>query len=240
MFHNLKLKALHALMRNLGYSSSPASSYAAYSQEGEDILLWRIISPHTTEKGTYVEVGSNDPWKYSNTGFFYEKGWRGIAIDPNPDFSESFQKERPEDIFLQIGISDRPSNLTYYKFDVSFYNTFSKEAAEDILAKQAATIIHESQVAVVPLATALLQVWPHGKEIDLLSIDAEGLDYQIIQSHDFNKFPVKYVIAECDCETLDQVSANPISKYLSNLGYAPVSKLCKSIIFFHSSQLYKV
>ncbi|MBX9852462.1 MAG: hypothetical protein K2X86_11990 [Cytophagaceae bacterium] len=51
----------------------------------------------------------------------------GINIEPNPDQFERFNKLMPEDINLNLGISDKKDRLTYYKFNAPALNTFDKK-----------------------------------------------------------------------------------------------------------------
>src|SRR5882762_9035683 len=87
----------------------------SYSQEGEDMILQRIFAGK--ERGFYVDVGAHHPRRFSNTYFFYRKGWSGINIEPSPEAVRAFQSDRKRDTNLQCGISDRAGNLTYYSFD---------------------------------------------------------------------------------------------------------------------------
>ena len=50
----------------------------SYAQEGEDLLLERILGKQG--KGFYVDVGAHHPVRFSNTFLFYKRGWRGINI----------------------------------------------------------------------------------------------------------------------------------------------------------------
>ena len=92
------------------YLNSHAGTY--YSQEGEDILLSRIFGEQT--EGFYVDVGAHHPRRFSNTCFFYKRGWRGINIDALPGSMKVFQKLRPHDINLELAVSEREQVLTYY------------------------------------------------------------------------------------------------------------------------------
>ena len=55
----------------------------SYAQEGEDLILYRMIYGKI-DKGFYVDVGAHHPKRFSNTYFFYRKGWRGINVEPMP------------------------------------------------------------------------------------------------------------------------------------------------------------
>jgi len=62
----------------LNFKNTYLDGYAlkSYSQEGEDMILRRIFERQST--GFYVDVGAHHPKRFSNTYFFYKKGWSGI------------------------------------------------------------------------------------------------------------------------------------------------------------------
>lgn len=197
------------------------------------MLLWRILDAEHDRVGTYVEVGSNHPWKCSNTAFFYQRGWSGVAIDPNPDFAPLFARERPRDVFLNVGVGDVEDELTYHRFEEPLLNTFSSAKAAEIAARGVRPLSAPSKVKVLPLGDALSRVWPEGKALDLLSIDAEGLDERIVASHDFARFPAAHVIVEFDAPVISPGSEPVIVALLRSRGYVFVSKLLKSGLFIH-------
>ena len=84
----------------------------SYSQEGEDMILKRLFGGQ--KFGFYVDVGAHHPKRFSNTYYFYKKGWRGINIDAMPGSMIAFDKLRPRDINIERPISDKKQILTYY------------------------------------------------------------------------------------------------------------------------------
>jgi FkbM family methyltransferase len=70
----------------------------SYAQEGEDVLLDRLLAKQTD--GFYVDVGAHHPKRFSNTHYFYMRGWSGINIEPNPVVVGSFRQMRRRDINL--------------------------------------------------------------------------------------------------------------------------------------------
>src|SRR5215207_3271493 len=95
---------------------------SSYAQEGEDLVLRRLFEERTT--GFFVDVGAHHPRRFSNTYLFYRAGWRGINVEPNPDLTPLFARERPRDVTLQLGVSDVPGMLTYFRFNDGALNTF--------------------------------------------------------------------------------------------------------------------
>jgi uncharacterized membrane protein len=78
----------------------------SYAQSREDILLAAFFADD--EIGFYVDVGACHPVLHSVTKYLYDRGWRGMNIEPLPAGAAAFAKGRPRDINLQLGISDEP------------------------------------------------------------------------------------------------------------------------------------
>lgn len=114
------------LLKNYCYRKFRTS----FAKSGEDLQVFQLLKQKTN--GTYVDVGSHHPIKGSNSFFFYLRGWTGVCVDPNPDFKLLYLKYRPNDIFLNIGISDEPGTMEYYRLidELSVRNSFSKEYIE--------------------------------------------------------------------------------------------------------------
>ena len=56
---------------------------SSYAQEGEDLIINRMIYGKI-DQGFFVDVGAHHPKRFSNTYFFYKKGWKGISIEARP------------------------------------------------------------------------------------------------------------------------------------------------------------
>ena len=67
-------------------------------------MLHRALRP--VQQGFYVDVGANDPVCHSITKAFYERGWRGINIEPVQSWFGKIEADRSEDVNLQIAITD--------------------------------------------------------------------------------------------------------------------------------------
>ena len=111
----------------MGNATKILSSFSA--KEGEDIILSEFF-PNKTD-GFYVDVGAHHPMRFSNTHMFYKKGWRGINIDAMPGSMKAFERKRPRDINLEIGVSGKEGEMTFYMFDDPALNGFSMEISKD-------------------------------------------------------------------------------------------------------------
>src|SRR5262249_8232028 len=75
----------------------------SYSQEGEDLILDRILDSKRT--GFYIDVGCHHPFRFSNSYLFYRRGWQGICVDPLPEAKSSFRRYRPRDTFVETAVA---------------------------------------------------------------------------------------------------------------------------------------
>lgn len=74
-----------------------------YSQNFEDLYLWRVFKD--VGCGTYIDVGTNNPLSSSVSRIFFEQGWRGIHVEPNPLLFESIRMHRPNGDNFQLAVS---------------------------------------------------------------------------------------------------------------------------------------
>lgn len=159
--------------------------YTVFSQFGEDAVLLEVLKDR--KEGRYVDVGAHHPYRYSNTYLLYKKGWRGVNIDPNPHTIQLFNKARPSDENICVGVG-RAGILTYYRFSDPAVNTFKKEEAEKWKEKSFLKFLGTIETKIRPLSELV-----HGP-IDLLTIDAEGMDLEVLQSYDWKHFPHVIII----------------------------------------------
>ena len=68
-------------------------NFISYAQNLEDVMLYRILK--RVEAGFYIDVGAQHPVLDSVNKAFYDRGWRGINIEPNSEDFSLLQKERP-------------------------------------------------------------------------------------------------------------------------------------------------
>lgn len=218
--------------RVLGDPQIPPYSVLSYSQEGEDRVIARFLDLDRSPEGFYVDVGAHHPVKYSNTYMFYERGWRGINIDPRPGIARVFQEVRPRDVNLEFGVSLRGGNLDYYEFNEPALNGFSKEVAEQSNGKHGYSIVNVKKIATFPLAQVLDKYLPAKQAIDFLSVDVEGLDEEVLRSNDWGKYRPRLVLAEdLNVRSLLQVSNSPLITFLVEQGYDFAGKTFNTLIF---------
>lgn len=202
----------------------------SFSQEGEDVLLERILGD-INYKGSYLDIGAHHPMRFSNTYKFYLAGWRGINIEATPGSSEIFNEARPLDINIEVPVSDKEEELTFYIFNHPELNTFSEGHAKQWDGKAGNKVIEKLKLNTTTIDVILNKHAQENKNFDFLSIDVEGLDLRILRTIDFNEYSFNFIIVEDTTEVLDIV-AGEIYEYLLSKGYQFLSKLYFSSIYY--------
>lgn len=165
----------------------------SFSQEGEDQILSQFF--YGVNKGFYIDIGAHHPIKYSNTYKFYLNGWRGINIDAMPGSMSEFNKIRPEDINLEMGISNSVVYLEYFMFEHSGLNTFSKDMAF-LQIQNGYKPTQSIEILTNNLEEVLRRYLPVGNIIDFLSLDVEGFELEVLKSNNWTDFRPKIILVE--------------------------------------------
>lgn len=159
----------------------------SYSQSGEDMIIDFIFTAMRIFKPSYVDIGAHHPFYLSNTAYFYQKGCRGICIEPDPILFKEIKKYRKKDVCLNVGIGFKDENAAdFYQMSSPTLNTFSKAQASDYELNCNVSIDKVIKIKlqnINSILNELCEVTPN-----FVNVDVEGLDYEIISSFDFVKF----------------------------------------------------
>lgn len=169
--------------------------------------------------GYFVDIGAYDPYRFSNTNYFYGLGWTGINIEPSPDGFKRFEIHRKRDKNLNIGISLEESELIYYRFEEAALNTFDTERVKFLEETTNYKSKDSVKVKVRPLAS-VLQEFSLDKEIDFMNIDVEWNEISVLKSGDWKKFRPKVILIEILNFELETIAKNPIHLLLNEIGYS--------------------
>jgi FkbM family methyltransferase len=210
---------------------------ACYSWEGEDVLIGKISQDYLgISAGFYVDVGAHHPFFLSNTQYLYERGWRGVNIDATPGSMNAFREHRPEDINLELGVSPTPGILTFSVFSATELNGF---LPEEVLRQHKARGFERTGEIEIETRTLSSILSAHAVDnIDLLSIDVEGMDENILRSLDFQRWRPKLIIAEVlGASDMASVQRHSITLLLAQNGYTLFSRLHFSAVFMDAAHI---
>jgi FkbM family methyltransferase len=164
----------------------------SYAQNWEDVRLARVFPGGS---GTYLDVGAFEPVFHSVTKLFYERGWRGVNVEPQPPIFARLAAERPGDVNLNVGLADRADVLTFYETPgwpglSSFHPSVPYEAR-----KRGVEVI-ERTIPVVTLAEVCDRHVGAGRAVEFLKVDAEGYERAVLEGGDWSRWRPRVVLVE--------------------------------------------
>lgn len=182
-------------------------------KNADDILLLELAFRLGLEEISYLDIGVCHPVMRNNTYIFHELGYRGVLVEPNPEFHSLIQTYRSDDKLIKIGVSNKKSELTYYNFpEVPGLNTFAEEIAKS--REESGMKCLTQKILLEDINTIIKENF--STHPNVLDIDVEGLDYQILESLDSNKHPIDIIMCECladDFRLLKLMSAKGYNVY---------------------------
>jgi FkbM family methyltransferase len=157
----------------------------SYAQAKEDIHLFRALSGVDHDVGFYIDVGAWDPEIDSVTKLFYDRGWRGINVEPSPKWFARLAERRPRDINLQAAVSDVPGEIAYYEHTDGGLGTTVERIADRHVADGR---LRKKTLTVKTLTLTQICGDYAPKDIHFLKIDVEGSERSVLNSMDFQKY----------------------------------------------------
>ena len=181
-------RALHWLEKRLG-------AHLTYSQCGEDLIIDRALRDLGITRPTYVDVGAFHPRELNNTALFYRRGLSGVCVEPDPDLIAVIARERARDICVNAGISSGESAAAdFFVMSVRSLSTFSRERAHQLESSGECRIEKTLRIPLLTLNRLFEQAL--GGAPNLVSIDAEGLDLEVLLSMDYDRFRPQVLCVE--------------------------------------------
>jgi len=163
----------------------------SYTQNLEDYHLW--IGLGEKPSGFYIDVGAGHPIADNVSMWFYERGWSGIVVEPQPALIALYPRLRPRDICVQGLIGRTEGEVDFHVFPrLHGLSTTVARHAEG--AQAFGDTFRTLKIGMTTLAT-LCERHRVGA-IDFLKIDVEGAEADVLAGNDWRRFRPKVVIAE--------------------------------------------
>jgi FkbM family methyltransferase len=166
------------------------AAFMSYAQNFEDVMLWRALS--SVPDGFCIDVGAGDPDQHTVTRAFYERGWHGINIDPDPVCFAALVRRRDRDINIPVALAEAPGQRRFHVVPVPGLSTLASAVAFRHRAR--GWNVRRVKVEVGTLAEICRLHAP--REIHFLKIDVEGAEAAVLQGADFAAFRPWIVLAE--------------------------------------------
>jgi FkbM family methyltransferase len=171
------------------------------SQLAQDLFV--IGELLAKREGFFVEFGATNGLEFSNTLVLERQlGWNGILAEPAHFWHEALRNNRSCAIETKCLWSESNQTLTFLesgqegKKDYHAMLSTVKEFAEgDLNTPERMRHVEEYEVQTISL-NQMLQDHGAPAEIDYLSADTEGSEYNILSTLDFSQYRIKLITVE--------------------------------------------
>ena len=152
-----------------------------------------------TRKKKFIEIGTCD---FRTLRHLCDQGWEGVMVDPHQPFLNNISDHEN---LTKVSVAVGPESKTtkYYKIkdvflknsELDYRGMGSIDPKTPLLFDEYKGKIESNDVQVITFED-LISVSGIGTEIDYLKVDAEGMDLEIIQSIDLDKYNIKIILTE--------------------------------------------
>jgi FkbM family methyltransferase len=182
------------------------------SQLSQD--LFALYFSKIKKDGIYIEIGSCDGIRFSNSLKLEQLGWNGIICEPSPYWHKRMKDRKcvisKKAVFSKSGLKlkfeDVEKNPELSGLSINFEKDSNSELRKNTSIKEVETITLND----------LIEDNLPNKNIDYISIDTEGSEFEIIKNFNFNRHKVEIFTIE---HNFIEKKRNDIFKLLTTNNY---------------------
>jgi methyltransferase FkbM-like protein len=180
------------------------------SEYGEDRALFRMFEPFFLQPRFYADIGCGHPVINSNTHFLRSLGWKGLHVDGNPEWASEWPAgwfiNRVVSIHSHVHFDPHPVK-ELSRIGEGFPNT------ETVLLQ---TLLDQHLV----------------DKIGLLSVDAEGHEYEVIRSMNLKRHQPQFIISEFNTAGIGEDYR--VRDYLCDNGYEVIYQTVANLCYHYA------
>jgi FkbM family methyltransferase len=164
----------------------------SYAQNQEDVVLSRLVEH--VPVGTYVDVGAGHPIQENVTFALYQRGWRGVNIEPMQREAKMYASERPEDTTLTVAAGAVSGRIVLFEAPLENRGATTSDPELVDRYRQAGQAFSSFSVEVRPLSSTLGDLGLG--EVHVLKIDVEGMEGDVIAGADLPRLQPWVLVVE--------------------------------------------
>jgi FkbM family methyltransferase len=176
-----------------------------YSQNNEEEIIVKFFKGSST--GTFLDIGAYNPFKFSNTRALYEKGFKGVFVEPSPTLKPAFEKAYGQDEKIQLlplCIGAKNGVVDFYNACGDAVSTTIKE--ETVRWEKGLGVKFELlQVEMVDVPTLINRCMY--RTFDFINIDTEGNVFEILEQIDPVALDCQLMCVEWNSQNKQQYEA---------------------------------
>ena len=179
--------------------------------------------------GVYVDIGACFPVAASDTYRLYQRGWRGICVEPHTDHCVEFRRQRPGDQVLNLAVSRESCTMVYHRFENSVLNGIFGQDTADLHIRSGQKYLGGVPIECLGIRE-FLRTYVR-TPVDVLNIDIETLEVDVLGQWDWSISRPTIICAEIHSLRLEDMLASEVAQILKRAGYSAMSRVWQSAIF---------
>lgn len=172
-------------------TNPPGPSFFSYAQNLEDYHLALLLDG--IADGFYIDIGGGHAVADNVSFWFYERGWRGIVVEPQAALATAYGRFRPRDTVVQALCGQTPGEAVFFEAE-RFHGLSTTVGVHAEAAEAAGIATTRRQLPVTTLAALCAAHAP--ARIDFLKIDVEGAEPDVLAGNDWSQFRPRAIVIE--------------------------------------------
>ena len=177
-------------------ASEPKSSKAtrrplSYSQNMEDYHLDCAFAG--VQRGRYIDIGGGHPVAGSVSFWFYQRGWSGIVVEPQPDLVRLHRRLRPRDTLVEAVVGSTSGEAEFFKIERlhGLSTTIASNADAACSRGVGFEVMRRPSLSLADLCRAY-----EINAVDFLKIDVEGAERDVLAGADWSLCRPRIIVLE--------------------------------------------
>lgn len=165
--------------------------------------------------GYFVEVGANDPFDRSQTWHLERRGWRGVLIEPQPDFAALLRENRSSRV-VNVACSTPENAGRIFTLHIAGHDGALASLNRNRMVPGA--VPHAAIDVPVRTLDDVLSEAGAPSPIDFLTVDVEGHELEVLSGLNFERWAPRLILIE------DFVSNLKYHRFMLSRGYRLVRR----------------
>jgi len=204
--------------KSIDISIPQSTSPKKYTQNDEETYIIQSLS--SISNGRFLDIGAHDGITFSSTRQLYDNGWSGVYVEPSPDVLPALYKNAGSNCrILPVAIGNSNSSMDFYSSGTDMVGSLSTDHVKlwDPYVK-----FNKTTVDVITVDELEKQV---GNQFDFIGIDVEGINLDVFNQFDWNKWNPKCVCVEYECYK------DYMTSVMINAGYKLIYTSGENLVF---------